>query len=398
MTREYCSTRAALLSNMIDGTKRTCMQFKDVRSILDSILSEDTHAKRVDSLANAALGVMTGASLAVAMIGKSLAQARGLLTKHAVKQVDRLLSNPRIEAVFASWVPEMVGPRKDIVVAMDWTDFDPAGPLALKRGTRHGRATPLIWLSVLKDELSNARNDYEDACLRRLAEVLPAGVRVTILADRGFADTKLFDFLGELGFGYVIRLKGNTRVGAADGTAGPAEDWIGQGGRARKLRDATVTEAHCPVGAAVCVHAKSMKEPWCLVTGNRDATALRIIKLYSKRWTVEPSFRDTKDLRFGMGLGAVRIADPQRRDRLLLLNAFAVVLLTLLGAAGESLGMDRHLKSNTVKTRSHSLFRQGCMLYDLTPNMPEHRLRPLVERYVELLQQSRVFNDTFAVV
>lgn len=63
---------------MIDGTKRTCMQFKDVRSFLGSILSEDTHAKRVDSLANAALGVMTGASLAVAMIGKSLAQARGL--------------------------------------------------------------------------------------------------------------------------------------------------------------------------------------------------------------------------------------------------------------------------------------------------------------------------------
>jgi hypothetical protein len=102
---------------MIDGTKRTCLQFKDVRSFLGSILSEDTHSKRVDSLANAALGVMTGASLAVAMIGKSLAQARGLLSKHAVKQVDRLLSNPRIEAVFASWVPEMVGPRKDIVVA-----------------------------------------------------------------------------------------------------------------------------------------------------------------------------------------------------------------------------------------------------------------------------------------
>ena len=134
------------------------MQFKDVRSFLDSILSEDSHAKRVDSLANAALGVMTGAFLAVAMIGKSLAQA--LLTKHAVKQVDRLLSNPRIEAwdIFATWVPEMVGPRKDIVVA--WTDFDADGQatLALKLVTRHGRATPLIWLSVHKDELTDAGN------------------------------------------------------------------------------------------------------------------------------------------------------------------------------------------------------------------------------------------------
>jgi hypothetical protein len=166
---------------------------------------------------------------------------------------------------------------------------------------------------VLKDELKDARNDCEDACLRRLAEVLPANVRATILADRGFADTKLFEFLGELGFDYVIRLKGNTRVGAVDGTTRPAQEWVGQGGRARKLRDAAVTEAHCPVGAAVCVHAKGMKEPWCLVTGSRDATAPQVIKLYSKRWTVEPSFRDTKDLRFGLGLGAIRIADPQRR-------------------------------------------------------------------------------------
>src|SRR3954454_21532353 len=106
---------------MIDGPKRGFMQFQDVRSFLDSVLSEDIHAKRVDSLANETLGVMTGASLAVAKSVKSLAQARVLLSKHAVMQVDRLMSNPRIDAwdVFASWVPEMDGPRKEIVVALD---------------------------------------------------------------------------------------------------------------------------------------------------------------------------------------------------------------------------------------------------------------------------------------
>ena len=387
---------------MIDGQKRGFMQFQDIRAFLDSILDEDIHTKRVDSLANATLGVMTGASLGVAIIGKSLAQARGLLPKHAVKQVDRLLSNPGIEAwdIFATWVPEMVGSRTDIVVAMDWTDYDADGQatLALKLVSRHGRATPLVWLSVHKDELTDARNAYEDAAVRRLVEVLPAGVKFTLLADRGFADTKLFGFLAELDVGYVIRLKGNTKVSAAEGTTRPAAGWVGQDGRARKLRDATVTGAHYPVGAVVCVHAKNMKQSWCLAASDGTATAPQIIKLYSKRWTVEPSFRDTKDLRFGMGLAAVRIADPQRRDRLLLLNAFAVVLLTLLGAAGESLGMDRHLKSNTVKTRSHSLFRQGCMLYDLIPNMPEHRLTPLINRYAEILQQSRVITETFAIV
>ena len=52
-----------------------------------------------------------------------------------------------------------------------------------------------------EDELSKARNDYEDTCLARLSAVLPARTQVTILADRGFGDHKLFGFLGDLGFG-----------------------------------------------------------------------------------------------------------------------------------------------------------------------------------------------------
>jgi hypothetical protein len=90
-------------------------------------------------------------------------------------------------------------------------------------------------------------------------------------------------------------------------------------------------------------------------------------------------------------MAELRIAEPERRDRLLLINAFAMTLLTMLGAAGESLGMDRHLKSNTSKTRTHSLFHQGCMLYELIPNMPEHRLLPLMQRFAEMLAQSGLF-------
>ena len=97
-------------------------------------------------------------------------------------------------------------------------------------------------------------------------------------------------------------------------------------------------------------------------------------------------------------LSELRIDDPQRRDRLLLLNAFAILLLTLLGAAGESLGMDRQLRTSTTKRRVHSLFRQGCLLYELIPNMPEQRLRPLIERYKELLSQNNVLKQIFGFV
>jgi hypothetical protein len=86
-------------------------------------------------------------------------------------------------------------------------------------------------------------------------------------------------------------------------------------------------------------------------------------------------------LLLGMGLSSIRIGEPMRRDRLLLVSAFATALLTLLGAVGECLGMDRPLKSNNSKARTHSLFRPGCMLYDLIPSIPEHRLLPLIQKF-----------------
>jgi hypothetical protein len=372
----------------------------EVRGFIGGLYGSDLHAKRVDALAAATLGVMTGASLAVATIGQALAQARGLVTKHAVKQVDRLMSNARIDVwdSFARWVPQQIGERRDILVAMDWTEFDhdSQSTLVLSLVTGHGRAAALIWLTVWKEEIATRRNDYEDACLRRLAETMPPDCRVTILADRGFGDQKLFAFLQTLGFGYVIRFRGNIRVTDSDGQSKPAAEWVGKGGRARKLRDARVTAQGRQVGAVVCVHAKGMKEPWCLAASDPEATAAVLVNHYAKRWTIEPTFRDTKDLRFGMGLSATRIGDPTKRDRLLLVSAFAMALLTLLGSVGESLGMDRLLKSNTSKTRTHSLFRQGCMLYELTPNMPENRLTPLMTAFAKAISQASAFSRLFA--
>ena len=141
-----------------------------------------------------------------------------------------------------------------------------------------------------------------------------------------------------------------------------------------------------------------MKEPWCLAASSADEPAQALINLYAKRWEIEGGFRDAKDLRFGMGLGSMHVSSPERRDRLWLINAFAVVLLTLLGAAGEALGYDRHLKTNTTKRRTHSLFRQGSMLYELMPNMTDFLLLPLVERFAAMLAAQPLFADMFGAV
>ena len=381
--------------------RATTQRLEFIENYLASLFGSDLHAKRVCSLSHAVLGVMTSASLAVAVIGQALAQARAKTGKHAIKQVDRLLSNQGVDVweLFPLWIKETIGANRDLIVAMDWTEFDAddQSTLALNLVTNHGRAQPLLWFSVFKAELTGKRNDIEDMCLNRLQEALPDGTKVTILADRGFGDVKLFSFLEELGFGYVIRFRGDIFVTAADGETRRAEAWVGVGGRARKLADAEISKEKQKVGAVVCVHAKGMKDAWHLATSDGQAATRAIINLYSRRWSIEPGFRDTKDLRFGMGLSSVRVGDPYRRDRLLLISAIAIVLLTLLGGAGEALGMDRLLKSNTVKRRVHSLFRQGCLYYDAIPNMPEPNLCALMERFQDLLRDNKVTAAVLAV-
>src|SRR5664279_3679296 len=209
---------------------RKGITFKATHQFLSALFSEDVHAKRVYSLANATLGVISSASLAVNTIGQGLALARGRLTKHAIKQVDRLLSNQGIEVheLLMRWVPYVVGQRPNIVVAMDWTDFDAdnQSTIMLSLISNHGRSTPLVWLTVDKTTLKNHRNAYEYRVLVRLAEALPADVKVLIVADRGFGDQKLYRVLTEeLKFDYLIRFRGNIAVTSAEGETRTAANW-----------------------------------------------------------------------------------------------------------------------------------------------------------------------------
>ncbi len=93
-------------SGIVARDRRAQADLTDVEAFIDGLYGTDLHAKRITSLAGATLGVMQAASLAVAMIGQALAQARGLVTKPAIKQVDRLLSNNGINVwdSFARWV------------------------------------------------------------------------------------------------------------------------------------------------------------------------------------------------------------------------------------------------------------------------------------------------------
>ena len=86
----------------------------------------------------------------------------------------------------------------------------------------------------------------------------------------------------------------------------------------------------CPT--VVMVKSPGSKEPWYLAT-SLVSDARTVIALYARRFTCEEQFRDAKDPRFGLGLEQSVVGCCERRDRLMLLNALATVLFTLIVSA-----------------------------------------------------------------
>jgi len=136
----------------------------------------------------------------------------------------------------------------------------------------------------------------------------------------------------------------------------------------------------------------------CLDTSRSDKSAADIVKWYGKRFTIEETFRDTKNSHLGMGLSATHIRNEARRDRLIFIAAIAHALLTLLSEAGERCGLDWTLKSNTSAKRQLSLYNQGMHWFMAIPNMREERLLLLIEAYGQVLAEREFTRELFGVL
>ena len=377
------------------GVGKKLFSLDHTRVLLEDVFGEDMHLARVRSIANGVAGVLSATMASVAAIGRAYAGLADITTKSGVKQVDRLLSNDGVpmDEVMPLWVRHVVGQTPKLVVAMDWTDFDDDDhtTLCVSLVTTHGRATPLAWKTVKKSKLKRRRTRYELEMVKRMHQWLPAGTKVEWLADRAFGYQQMYELIGSLGWDYTIRFRENILVRDGEGPALPASAHVPANGRVCKLIGPEVTNKRCKVPAVVLVKRKGMKEAWCLATSHADTDGSENVRTYSRRFTIEETFRDAKDITFGMGLRATHIGDAERRDRLLLLIAIAQTLLTLLGAASEASGLDRTLKTNTVKRRTMSLFNQGLYWYGCLgrAKMRQEWVERLLGAYEKILREHR---------
>jgi hypothetical protein len=340
-----------------------------------------SQAKALADLTAAALSV---GRVTLAALGRRL--AGGSTAKHRIKRAWRFCANRRVEvsAGMAGVMDRLARRRKKpLLVALDWVevrDFHTRMAAAVRRG----RAVPLVWASYPEWVLFRSQNSLGEGLLRLLRSLVPAGVRVTVLADRGFGRAELAKTCRQIGVSFVFRIKPDVRV-RHPRYRGRLDDLPIRPGCWRTLTGAEY-RSDGVVTVNVAIRWKKglppkRDEPWFLMTDlRRNAVALS--GLYAQRMTVEELFRDGKSCRNGPALRLTQLTRADRLDRLLLVLALAYILLTGLGAIARARYRPGAWCSSN-DARQCSVYTIGRVMLDRTDEAPEDAWRAVVAATTE---------------
>jgi len=183
-----------------------------------------------------------------------------------------------------------------------------------------------VW-EVLEHGSSSVTHEAYAALLDAVPALLPAGVKVVFLADRGFADTELLAHLQRLGWHFRIRIKATFSVGRPGQPSGKVEEFALAPGRALFLHHVTITaEQFGPVSLALARHS-STGEYWYIVSD--EPTSVFTFEEYGRRFDIEENFLDDKSNGFQLESSLVR--DSAALTRLCFVLASATLYLVAQG-------------------------------------------------------------------
>jgi hypothetical protein len=332
------------------------------------------------TLAAIVFGALAVGHVTLAALGRAMAGP--VLPKHRIKRVDRFLANRRIEPVEAmrGVAAQLLRPRKKrAIIAVDWVDIRQRLVLVAAL-CLPGRAVPLCWAAYEKWELYKSQNQLEEGLFLVLRSLIPAKVKVTIVADRGFGRAELARCLDEQGFGYVLRVKGQTyiRSGAYAGTIAK----LGlRPESCRWLPEVDYRKTRSVRTRLAILWRRGAREPWLLIS-NVATSADAAASAYERRMRIEELFRDQKNVRNGWALRQVEIGKTERLERLLLILAAAYLVLILAGLAAGRQYDPRHWSSSS-KAGSLSLWQLGRLLLERL----DVKLKPLLTILQRLIAQ-----------
>lgn len=340
------------------------------------------HKTRLALVAAVVVGIVRAGRLSVTAVGRRM--ETGARPKHAIKRVDRALSNAWLHAqrqmLFALLARQLVGEVLRPVILIDWTKVG-MRKHALAAAVPIGGRALTIYVEV-HPEAVLGRADVQRRFLKRLAEILPTSCQPIVVTDAGFHGA-FFNDVASLGWDFVGRLRALVTLQPVAGGAETTNVALQRHATAEardvgsffvaKSRDRYVARIisqchestnrkwrHLPKRRTTDDAVRSAYEPWTLVTSLADEAATYIASIYAARMQIEETFRDAKNPRFGWALRHVRCASVQRLATLLMFAAMASFAATAVGWLAEQAGLHRSYQANTLKRRVLSLFVLGC--------------------------------------
>ena len=341
------------------------------------------HRTAVAALAHLVTALLLGQSLWTASLMRAVGSRLPVPARQRYKRLARAWTRPwltpgwltprLVRAALALVAPEA---EAEVVVALDsvrcgaWEIFT----LGL---VWQGRVLPVGWAVLPYPWPKGQFTPAVCALVRQVAAVWPAGSRPHLVADRGFPSRMLFQTLGQVGWGWTIRLRARDHVRLAgdlqpvrdllaDATVGHWRVWshaqfgaeqravtatlvVGRGllvlpchqqgpgslaarARLRQARDTHLREKHR--GQAVDVSVET--HPW-VVLFTTHATWRAAVSTYRQRWATEGSYRDVQggwDGQHGWELERLvaGLSEQGRVERVVGLWALGALLQSWIGA------------------------------------------------------------------
>jgi hypothetical protein len=279
--------------------------------------------------------------------------------KHQVKRCWRFCANDRIESadamrgVVGKLLKRRAKSNKPLLVAVDWTDIKGCQTL-MACAVIKGRSVPLCWASCRGHVYDGhkSRNAFEESLLLVLRSMIPAGVMVIVLADRGFGRTELARFCQRHDFHYIVRISPDVWVNGQS-YHGKLLDYPVRKGICKLLKNVQYRSQRPVVQNVVVRWVRGLPakrdECWFLMS-DLDRGPAQLSNLYARRMTIEELFRDHKSKRNGWSLRDTQLKSPDRLDRLLLILAIAYLLLCGLGLRARRRGKPGDWCSSTSIT------------------------------------------------
>lgn len=294
------------------------------------------------------------------------ARSRAMFAQSHQRRFSRWLHNPRINvqrlyspliaAALLKWGMSGITLIED--TSMLWNEYC----LVRLSIQYRGRAIPLVW-RVIQHGSSSIRFSVYQAMLKRASRLLPAGVSVCFLADRGFADTQLMRYLrDELHWHFRIRVKSNTWIHRPGKGWKQLNQYYLAMGESILLQGVALTKTNPLTSLNLALGRDPLSGQIWLVVSD-EPVSVQTFREYGQRFQIEEELLDEKSNGFQLERSDIRSAPAL--SRLCFVLAVATLLLTVQGqevvTSGKRRWVDPHWRRGSSYFRIGWNWLKGCL-------------------------------------